>query len=657
MPKELELESLPLPGEPLQPAVDEHNQQILESDIAERIERQKSRLSRWQRYKLSRRWNMLHKKLNKVGYNQLIVKRHKAWQIFEATKHKLNTAPTRKAYNQYRKYQQLGTELNQQIDAIQHLADEFDTINDKLKAHNELLEWEREDRENFAAFQREARTWEQQLIAAFKQSPRLHHKGTDTKGNTYIDIPVIDQIIIKDDRVMYMIKTTGQSLFERLFNRWHSALPYGVDVSSLISDETLENLKAVCNRVVTVERSKKGTNLFYVISRLDAPDGIPKKVLYQKIIDWYPVEDHSKTPWCAGVTNDRQTEWYTFEDQPHFLVAGATQGGKSNHVNQMIATFATMNTPAELRLMLVDLKGGIEFTHWRGLQHQLRPMLTTPNEVLEGLQWLRSIMETRLTAFEKIKAKNLMSYNEKAEKPLPRIICIVDEMATLIGLGDLTKDLHTELRVLSSQGRAVGIHLLLCTQHSSVDVLPGWVKTNMVLRASAKMPNHQASMVVLDSTTAAQLPDVPGRIVFSVGRSESIAQSPFISDDQIEKAIRTANSFPKPDNTEFISVLPDPKPKFSRDDAIKIALERCEGKLSAAKIHDVVGNEMASLRDIRGVMKQVIKDIRDDGGIHIDGVFYEMRKERNYYVLEVAEETEDKEIALNGSDHAIKLSS
>jgi hypothetical protein len=554
--------------------------------------------------------------------------------MYQETRHKLNTDPDRATHQRYLQLKAMGMDLNNQLDAIQHLVDEFDTINDQLKAHRELIEWEREDKENFKAFQREARTWEEQLKAAFRQSPRLHHKGSDDKGRQFIDIPIIEQIIIKDDRVMYLIKTSAQSLIERIFNRWHSALPYGVDVPSLISDDTLANLSIMCNRVVTVERSKKGTNLFYVISRLDAPDGIPKKVLYQKVIDWYPSQDHSKTPWCAGVTNDRQTQWFNFEEHPHVLIAGATQGGKSNHVNQMISTFSTMNTPEEVRLMLVDLKGGIEFTHWKGLQHQLKKMLTTPEQVLEGLQWLRNIMETRLEAFESMKAKNLMSYNDKAQHKLPRIICVVDEMATLIGLGELTKDLHTELRVLSAQGRAVGIHLVLCTQHSSVDVLPGWVKTNMVLRVSAKMPNHQASMVVLDSVTAAQLPDVPGRMVFSVGRSEIIAQSPFISDEQIANAIKIANAFPKPDDTEFISVLPKPepvKPKFTREDVFKFALEM-NNKLSANRIHDIVGNEVITLRKLRALVHSIIDDL-EKGTVEYDGVEYSMKREGKAYVL------------------------
>lgn len=649
MKPELTLDALPKPGEPLQPDIHRDNRRLLQEDVRERIERQKNRLTRKERFILQIRWRWLRYQLIRSEYNPLIVQRQKLWEEYEALKYQLIERKSKKIYVRFQAVKQAGIKINKRIRALDQLSSEFDRVNNKLKAHDELLKFEREDQENFEAFVREARTWEKQLYAAFRQSPRLHHKSENSKGETYIDIPIIREIIVKDDRVMYHVKTTGQSFLERLLSRWHSALPYGVDVSALVSDETLKNLSTMCNRVVTVQRSQRGTNLFYVISRLDSPDGIPSKLLYQKILDFYPIVDHKKSVWCAGVTNDRQLQWFNFEDTPHILIAGATLGGKSNHINQMIATLVTMHQPKELRVLLVDLKGGVEFTHWNGLQHQIRDMLKTPKAVLEGLQWLRSIMENRLIAFEKMKAKNLTSYNEKVKEPLPRLICFVDEMATLLGLGQMTTDIHTELRTLSSQGRAVGIHLVLCTQHSSVDVLPGWVKTNMMMRISAKMPSHQASMVILDSITAATLPDVPGRMVFSIGRSEVIAQSPFISDDQIAEAIRLANSFPAGDDIEFIDSLPDPQESFSSQDVIKLALEM-NGKLSANRIYDLIGDEVnITLRQLRAIVDR-IKDDLEKGPIEHEGTYYNMTRKGRAYVLIPMEQ--DHEIEMEqGMEH------
>jgi len=184
----------------------------------------------------------------------------------------------------------------------------------------------------------------------------------------------------------------------------------------------------------------------------------------------------------------------------------------------------------------------------------------------------------------------------------------------------------------------VGIHLVLCTQHSSVDVLPGWVKTNMVLRVSAKMPNHQASMVILDTVTAATLPDVPGRMVFSSGRQEFIAQSPFITDNQIAQAVKLSKQFPMPDDTEFTSVLPkiDPKPKFGREDVLRMALE-FNGHLSAQRIHDVVGNEVMPLRKIRAIVNEIKDEVERGDTIQFDDTEYTLTKNRKAYYLEPVE--------------------
>jgi hypothetical protein len=645
VPKEREIliDAIPAPGEPLQVKIHEDNQRLIDEELAERANRLRARLKPAQLRQLRNRYKKLHKHLNRAKYNPLVAERWVVWQEFQTLLNDLKHIRIKKKraemQQQLERLRARGKELNAAIEKLQPVVDLFIRVNQRLKAHKELLEWEQKDKEDRKQFRKEAYTWKAQIEAVFRQSARLHHKGDDKRGKQFIKIPKIDRIIFKEDRVLFHIRTTVQSLIERFAGRWHSALPYNVDMEDLKSDETLENLSAGCRRIVTVEYSNSGTSFFYAISRLDSADGIPNKIPYNKVIDWYPVAAHAKTPWAAGVTKDRKAHYYDFESQPHILIAGSTQSGKSNHVNQMIATLVTMNSPAELRLLLVDLKGGIEFTHWSGLQHQLRPMVKHASEVLGALQYLRSVMEQRLARFEKIKAKNLASYNAKAQHKIPRIICVIDEMATLLGLDKLTSDIHTELRVLSSQGRAVGVHLVLCTQHSSVDVLPGWVKTNMVLRISGKMPSHQASMVILDSVSAATLPNIPGRLVFSVGRYEVIAQSPFISDGEIERAVTLSQAFPAPENSEFatdedvedIEEASDESTDELRYQLIEMALKRFGGVLSANKIHEVLGNEVIRLRELREIVATIIEDAKE--GIAHNGRMLQITRNGKAYIL------------------------
>lgn len=642
MKREVLTEGLPAPGEPLQAAVAKENQAILDDELARRLERIKAKLEKKERKQLLKRQAELHKFLREYEWNRLVKLRWETWQEYEGKKSAYAFAETDEECEQLiedgKALAARGKQINLRIDILTEFHDEYRDIGNRLKAHDDALAAEREDEENRKAFEQEAKVWQAQIQAVFRQSARLHHAYTDSDGQFHTIIPDIEHVYFKSDRVLFQIRTSAQNVVERMVGRWHSALPYNVDVSDLTCDDTLQNLSAACNRVVSVERSKRGTNFFYAISRLDAPDGIPEKVLYSKMIDWYPAADHAKTPWFAGVTQNRKVESYNFEEHPHILIAGTTKSGKSNHVNQMIATFVTMNNPSEVRLILVDLKGGIEFTHWQGIKHSLRPIIKRPSEVLPALQFLRSLMERRLATFETVKAKNLFSYNSKVplEGKLPRLIFIIDELATLMELEELKAEIDKQLMVISSQGRAVGIHLLICTQRTSADVIPPWLKTNAGMMISGKMPNHHASMTILDSITAATLPDVRGRLVFSKGRSEVIAQSPLISDEEIERAVTFSKTFPDTDETEFIEIERTPlvaKPVFGREQLIDIALERFNGKLSPTRIHDFVGEKVATEREIKRLVGLIVEESADDGLEH-RGQHYSLRKDRKTYVLE-----------------------
>lgn len=637
MKAEILLDDIPAPGEPLTPAIHEENQRLLDEEMAERLRRAQAKLDRKTLRKLNRRYETLKKLLIQARWNPLVMRRHRIEQVVTRLRYEAKSKEGLawfKTMYQVVKGIMLSQSIAAQIAKIQHLADEFESIKQRFQAHEEVLAWEREERENRLAFRREALVWKAQIQAVFRQSKRLHHLWDDKDGNTHCDIPVIEQIIFKDDRVLYQIRTMYQSIFMRFFgNRWASALPYNVDIRALTCDETLENLSAGCNRVVTTLNSQTGKNLFYSISRLDAPNGIPKKQLYSRIIDFYPLKDHARTPWPMGTGENRLVEWATFEEYPHLLLAGSTKGGKSNHLNVMIAIMATMNTPAELQFLLIDLKGGIEFVHWGNLKHLIRPIVKSAGEVLETLRYIRSIMERRLEMFRSVTAKNLESYNSrvKPEDKLPRLITIVDEMATLMGLGQLTTDIHNELRILSSQGRAVGIHLVLCTQHSSVEMVPGWVKTNMGVRASTSMPTDVASQVILGTGTAAKIPKIPGRIVFSMGREEVIVQSPLISDAEIARAVEISNSFPDYQNEfepEQKMPIKPPREMFSKEDLYEIALTKLDGKISAYRVWEELGgkeNDIAPLEMLRKLVKQVIQ-IGLDEGLMYQGQHYRLKK-------------------------------
>lgn len=639
-----ELMQIPAPGEPLKEDIHDDNKRLLESDLASRLELLKAKLSRRQIWSLNRRYKSLHQRLNRAGWNQLIKQRDSLAEQYAMLKEAYRKKPSAKLKKQALDVASKGKTITARLATLAPLANEFQDVAQRLDAHHRVVALEKEEEENRRAFYREAETWESQIYAVFRQSPRLHHVYKDKKGE-YIRTPQIQRVLCTPDKIYYQVKTTRQGFIDRWFGAWHSALPYGVDISDLTSDETLDNLSAVCGRIVTVERSKRSQNLFYVVSRLDSADGVPNRVRYEQVIDHYPTDIHSKTPYPAGVGTDRKIQFFDFEAYPHVLIAGASGGGKSNLINQMVSTLITMNHPDELRLILVDNKGGVELSHFDGIPHLLAPIVKNTNDVLPALKSALEIMRQRLAAFLEAGAKNLESFNKKSKEKIPRIIMIVDEMATIIGLGDLTKDIHTELRTLTSQGRAVGIHMVICTQHPSVDVLPGWIKTNLTLRVASKMPNHVASQIIVDSISASILPDIPGRMVFRRGGFEMILQTPLIDDGGIARAVKLAKEFSptvkvlsSADGTPDNAPAPLPPipviPKFGRDDFIKFALEKLDGKLSPYLIHQVIGNEVMGLKGLRKILDQLKEESEQNGGlIRYDGGLYRIKRLMNVYKL------------------------
>ena len=181
MSDELIIDDLPAAGVPLQPHIDEDNQALIETQLQERIARQQYKLSRQAYRRLSKRWKQLQKRLNDAGYNDLITRRWDFNRKYQELKYALHNEYSEEKYTEFQEVRRNGIVLNEKIAALQPLSDEFDRVNDALKAHDEVIVWENEDAENYEAFKREAHTWEEQLKSAFRQSPRLQSPTCPTR--------------------------------------------------------------------------------------------------------------------------------------------------------------------------------------------------------------------------------------------------------------------------------------------------------------------------------------------------------------------------------------------------------------------------------------------------------------------------------------------
>jgi DNA segregation ATPase FtsK/SpoIIIE-like protein len=239
-----------------------------------------------------------------------------------------------------------------------------------------------------------------------------------------------------------------------------------------------------------------------------------------------------------------------------------------------------------------------------------------------------TVMKKRMALLEKSKKKDLPSYNRSTDDRLPRILVVIDEMNTFVGLGALTEEIHNLIMLIVSQGRAVGIHLIAATQHPEVKVIPGRIKTNMSVRMSGAMPSIVASQIVLDSADAAKIPNIPGRFVAVVGLQTLVVQVPRIEDGDIAHVVSKAqNDYPETSD-ELRELSNAPKLKVWDETAvIQAALDWTQGSLSGQKINRLLGSESPGERALNTLCKRVIDAAEANGGfIQHNGSEYKVAK-------------------------------
>ena len=129
------------------------------------------------------------------------------------------------------------------------------------------------------------------------------------------------------------------------------------------------------------------------------------------------------------------------QKMPHLLIAGTTGSGKSVGLNTMILSMLYRQTPAEVRMIMVDPKM-TELSPYEDIPHLLLPVVTDPQKASRALQWAVDEMERRTQILADTGSKDLKSYNSKVEKhraegtlfgeedlPRPKKLLVVDETA------------------------------------------------------------------------------------------------------------------------------------------------------------------------------------------------------------------------------------
>lgn len=480
----------------------------------------------------------------------------------------------------WKEYEALKTQLN----GLMEMQKKAAAIRQRIADNPGVIERKKEEDRLLQIQRQEAQAYEQLMISRFTQLG-LCYRWVDKNGNKRVDEVRFSWCEITPDAIYYKVAAS----FGRMFGGWGTHLPYGVRIADLESENTLYELSLSCQRQVTAKSSPTG-GAWIIVHRLDTNDGLVNQVRYTSVMQHYPHKYRAKLPICVGVGLNLNVIWLNIADYPHMLVAGFTGSGKSNFVNVIICTLITEHGPDDVRIILVDLKDGVEFSAYENIPHLHGKVVDTVPDLADTLQELEAIMSDRNKQL-KGKAKSLAQYNMKfPDKPLPRIICIIDEVASIMNQGDSTKRINHSLRQLTAKGRAPGVHIILCTQRPTVDVIDGGVKVNLAARIVGRMPSSTDSQAVIGSGDAKDLAAVPGRMLLQISPDPQPVQTPFIEEEDVVIALKRAMLWETP------APLPVPEgfnqaAEWTPEKIVELSLTFMGGSLSHHRIWDEIKNE------------------------------------------------------------------
>ncbi|MEK7480479.1 MAG: DNA translocase FtsK 4TM domain-containing protein [Patescibacteria group bacterium] len=225
---------------------------------------------------------------------------------------------------------------------------------------------------------------------------------------------------------------------------------------------------------------------------------------------------------------------------PHLLIAGSTGSGKSVAIHGFLMNMLFKNSPAMLRLLLIDPKR-VELSVYHGITHLLAPVIVDPKRAIMSLRWAVKEMERRYERLSETHSRDIIAYNtalakqkHPSEALMPYIIIVIDELADL--MASYGREIEASIVRISQMARAVGIHLVVSTQRPSVDVITGLIKANITARMAFQVASHTNSQIILDTTGAEALLG-NGDMLFLAGDGSKPRriQGAFVSEAEVKR--------------------------------------------------------------------------------------------------------------------------
>jgi len=353
--------------------------------------------------------------------------------------------------------------------------------------------------------------------SAQKLVPSENHEALTTASDPNWQFPSIDLLNQKQDKADAGDVNTNAQIIHDTFENFNIEVEMeGANIGPRVTQYTLKPPTGVKLTKITALENNLALDLAATSIRMEAP--IPGK----RAVGVEVPNVKSATVRLSSIFLSREWQDMTgplsfavgrdiagqpiiadLDKMPHLLVAGQTGSGKSVMINTVLTSLLYRNSPADLKLILVDPKQ-VELKPYDDIPHLLTPVITEPEKCISALKWAVAEMERRYRALAEVNKRNIGEYNNlKKEEGMPYIVIVIDELADLMMMA--ARDVEALVVRIAQKARAVGIHLVLATQRPSVDVITGLIKANVPGRIAFTTQSQVDSRTIIDQMGAEKL--------------------------------------------------------------------------------------------------------------------------------------------------------